>query len=80
MKKILLISLCLMATTAFSAPRFGVKGGGVDFQLGSRAIMLEVKYNRGLTNMCGWWPSTPEYHLPDVKTQDVQLLAGIQLF
>ena len=55
-------------------------GGGVDFQLGSRAIMLEVKYNRGLTNMGGWAENAPGYPAPDVKTHGVQLLAGIQLF
>ncbi len=55
-------------------------GGGVDFQLGSRAIMLEVKYNRGLTNMGGWAENAPGYPAPDVKTNGVQLLVGIQLF
>jgi len=55
-------------------------GGGVDFQLGSRAISLEVKYNRGLTNMGGWTQNAPGYPAPDVKTNGVQLLVGIQLF
>lgn len=55
-------------------------GGGVEFQLGSRAIMLEVKYNRGLTNMGGWTENAPGYPAPDVKTNGIQVLAGIQLF
>ncbi len=54
-------------------------GGGVDFQLGKRSITLEVKYNRGLTNMGGWVENAPGYPAPDVKTNGIQLLAGIQL-
>ncbi|NUO20395.1 PorT family protein [bacterium] len=55
-------------------------GGGVEFSLGSRAIALELKYNRGLTNMGGWAESAPGYPAPNVKTHGIQLLAGIQLF
>ncbi len=55
-------------------------GGGVEFLLGSRAISLEVKYNHGLINMGGWTDSVSGYPAPDVKTNGIQLLAGIQLF
>jgi len=55
-------------------------GGGLDFQLGRRAITLELKYNRGLTNMGGWAEGVPGYPAPEAKTHGVQLLIGIQLF
>ncbi|MCB9357534.1 MAG: PorT family protein [Calditrichaeota bacterium] len=52
-------------------------GGGVDVQLGKRAVTLEVKFNRGLTNMGNW--DSNAIGGEEAKTYGVQLLVGVQL-
>ncbi len=53
-------------------------GAGAEFSLGSKAIFVEGRFNRGLTNMGSWDANATGNE--KAKTYGIQLLAGIQLF
>ncbi|UCC71066.1 MAG: outer membrane beta-barrel protein [Gemmatimonadota bacterium] len=51
-------------------------GGGIDVSVGSGAVMLDVLYNLGLTNV----NDTPGEEDFDVTNQNIQIVAGYKFF